>query len=129
MRENFLKERHSGGLARHFACEKTFDQVANSYYWPGMRVQVKKFVKNCKIFQYAEGKKQNTGLYQPLPEHHSQWDKILAQVEFAYNDLVNKRIGKIPFQIMSGMNPRGVSKLRYLKQSEFISTGVEDFTA
>jgi hypothetical protein len=215
--------------------------------------EVKKFVNNCKIFQYAKGKKQNTGLYQPLPiperpwdaismdfvlglprtqrgsdsifvvvdrfskmahfipcqktsdathvanlffkevvrlhgfprsivsdrdtkfvghfwrtlwkklgteisfssayhpqtdgqtevvnrslgdllrslvtEHHSQWDQILAQAEFAYNDSVNRSTGKSPFQIIYGMNPRGVSELRDLKQSEFRSTGAEDFTA
>jgi hypothetical protein len=32
-----------------------------------MRVEVKKFARKCKIFQYAKGKKQNTGLYQPFP--------------------------------------------------------------
>jgi hypothetical protein len=49
MRENFLKEKHSGGLARHFGHDKTFSQVASSYYWPGMRAEVKNFVNNCKI--------------------------------------------------------------------------------
>jgi hypothetical protein len=26
-----------------------------------------------------------------VTEHHSQWDQILAQVEFAYNESVNKK--------------------------------------
>jgi hypothetical protein len=30
-------------------------------------------------------------------EHHSSWDQILPQEEFAYNDLVNRRTGKSPF--------------------------------
>lgn len=29
-----------------------------------------------------------------------QWDLILAQAEFAYNDSVNKYVGKSPFQIV-----------------------------
>jgi hypothetical protein len=76
MRENMLKEKHSGGLAGHFGHDKTFAQLNSSYYWPGMRAEVKKFVNKCKIFQYAKGKKQNTGLYQPLPIPDRPWDAI-----------------------------------------------------
>jgi hypothetical protein len=36
MRENLLKEKHSGGLARHFGHEKTFVKLNESYFWPGM---------------------------------------------------------------------------------------------
>jgi hypothetical protein len=233
MRENLLKEKHSGGLAGHFGHEKTFAQLNSSYYWPGMREDVNKFVNKCNIFQYAKGKKQNIGLYQPLPildrpwdeirmdfvlglprtqrgsdsiffvvdifsnmvhfipcqktsdathvanlffkevvrlhgfprsivsdrdtkfvghfwrnyginwghncllvqhitlkqdghtemvnrslgdlmrslvtEHHSQWDQIMSQEEFAYNDSVNRSTRNIPFQIVYRMKPRGVS--------------------
>jgi hypothetical protein len=34
MRDNLLKEKHSGGLAGHFGHDKTFAQLRNSYYWP-----------------------------------------------------------------------------------------------
>jgi hypothetical protein len=64
-----------------------------------------------------------------VTEHHSQWDQILPQVEFAYNESPNRNTGKIPFQIMYGMHPRGVSELRDLEQSEFKSDGAEDFVA
>jgi hypothetical protein len=37
MRDNFLKEKHSGGLAGHFGHDKTFAQLRISYYWPCMR--------------------------------------------------------------------------------------------
>jgi hypothetical protein len=57
MRENLLKENHSGGLVGHFFHEKMFAQLNRSYYWPGMREDVKRFVKKCNIFQYAKGKK------------------------------------------------------------------------
>jgi hypothetical protein len=253
MRENLLKEKHRGGLARHFGHDKTFSQLASSYYWPGMRMEVKRFVNNCNICQYAKGKKKNNGLYHPFPilerpwdeirmdfvlgfprtqrgsdsifvfvdrfskmvqfilcqktsnethvanlffkevvrfhvltrsivsdrdtkfvghlwrtlwkklgtelsfssayhpqtdghnkvvnrilgdllrclvtEHHSQWDQIIAQAEFAYNGSVKRSTRKIPFQIVYGMNPRGVSELRDLKQSDFRSTRVEYFAA
>jgi hypothetical protein len=37
MRENLVKEKHSGGLAGHFGHDKTFAKLSESYYWPGMR--------------------------------------------------------------------------------------------
>jgi hypothetical protein len=67
VRDNLLKEKHNGGLAGHFVHDKTFAQLSNSYYWLSMRAEVKKFVKKCIIFEYAKGRQQNTGLYQPLP--------------------------------------------------------------
>ena len=76
MRENMLKEKHSGGIARYFGHNKTFAQLNNSYYWPGMREEVKNFVKICKIVQYEKGKRQNTRLYQPLPILERPWDAI-----------------------------------------------------
>jgi hypothetical protein len=236
MRENLLKEKHNGGLAGHFGHDKTFAKLSESYFWPGMWSEVKRFVDRCRICQHSKGRKQNAGFYQPLPiperlwdeismdfvlglprmqrgfdsifvvvdrfskmahfipcqktsdvthianlffkevvrlhglprsivsdrdtkfigtfwrtlwkklgtnlmfssglsssdgwpnrsseqslgdllrslvtEHHSQWDSILSQAEFAYNDSVNRSTGQSPFQIVYGMQPRGVSELR-----------------
>jgi hypothetical protein len=242
MRDNLLKEKHSGGFAGHFGHDKTFAQLSNSYYWSSMRAQVKKFVNKCRICQYAKGRQQNIGLYQPLPiperlwdaismdfvlglprtqkgsnsifvvverfskmapfipfqktrdathitnlffrelvrlhglsrsiisdrdtkfvghfwrtlwkrigmnlsfssAYHpqtdgktevvnkslgnllrslvtgqgQQWDQIMAQAEFAFNNSVNKSTGKSPFEIVYGIQPRGIIELRYLNQDE-----------
>jgi hypothetical protein len=64
-----------------------------------------------------------------VTEHNSQWDQILPQAEFAYNDSPNRSTGRIPFQIVYGMQPRGISELRDLGQNEFRSAGAEDFAA
>jgi hypothetical protein len=53
-----------------------FSQLNGSYYCPGMRAEVKRFVNKCNICQYAKGKKQNTGLYQPFPIPKRHWDAI-----------------------------------------------------
>jgi hypothetical protein len=67
MRENLLKEKHSGALVGHFGHDKTFALLKIFYYWLGMREEVNKFVRKCKICQYAKGNKKSIGLYQPFP--------------------------------------------------------------
>ena len=47
-----------------------------------------------------------------VTEHHSSWDNVLPQAEFAYNDSVNRSTGKSPFEIVYGRQPRGLSELR-----------------
>jgi hypothetical protein len=76
MRENLLKEKHSGGLAGHFGHDKTFSKLNGSYFWPGMRTDVKKFVDRCRICHHTKGKRKNTGLYQPLPIPERPWDAM-----------------------------------------------------
>jgi hypothetical protein len=80
MRENLLKEKHSRGLARNFGHDKTFAQLKNLYYWPGMRTNVKRFLNICRICQHEKGKRQNIGLYQPFPVPERLWDA--ASMEF-----------------------------------------------
>jgi hypothetical protein len=57
MRENLLKEKHSGGLARYFGHDKMFSKLNESYYWPGMRENVKIFMDRCRICQHSKGKR------------------------------------------------------------------------
>jgi hypothetical protein len=251
MRENFLKEKHSGGLVGHFGHDKTFAKLSESYFWLGMWLEVKRFVDRCRVCQHSKGRKQNAGFYQPLPiperpweaismdfvlglprtqrgfdsvfmvvdrfskmahfipfqknsdathianlffkeiirlhgllksivsdrdtkfighfwrtlwkklgtnlafssayhpqidgqtevvnrslgdflrslviEHHSSWDHILPQAEFAYNDSVNRSTGKSPFQVVYRMQSRGVSELRDSEQTATSSASAEEF--
>jgi hypothetical protein len=82
MRDNLLKEKHNGGLDGHFGHDKTYAQLSSSYYWPGMRSDVKKIMDRCKIYQYEKGKKLNTGLYQPFPIPDRSWDIICMDFFF-----------------------------------------------
>jgi hypothetical protein len=61
-------------------------------------------------------------------EHHSSWDNVLPQAEFAYNDSVNQSTGKSPFQIVYGTQPRGVSELRESESTVTSSASAEEFT-
>jgi hypothetical protein len=60
-------------------------------------------------------------------EHHTSWDQILPQAEFAYNDSVNRSTCKSPFQILYGTQPRGVSELREPEQAETSSAHAKEF--
>ena len=53
-----------------------------------------------------------------IGECPKQWDRVLAQAEFAYNDSPNRSTGMSPFQIMYGMHPRGVHEICDLGQLE-----------
>jgi hypothetical protein len=72
----FLKEKQSGGLVRHFGHKKTFTKLNESYFWPRMREDVKRFMDRCRIFQHSKGKKHNAGFYQPLPIPEKMWDAV-----------------------------------------------------
>jgi transposase InsO family protein len=76
MRENLLKEKHSGGLLEHFSYDKTFTKLNESYFWLGMRADVKIFVDSCRICQHSKGKRPNAGFYQPLPIPERPWDVV-----------------------------------------------------
>ena len=48
----------------------------------------------------------------------SNWEIVLAQAEFAYNNSVNRSTGKTPFEIVTRMQPRGVLDLRDVSGEE-----------
>jgi hypothetical protein len=62
-----------------------------------------------------------------VTKHHNQWDHILPQEEFSYNDSLNRRTGQSPFEIVYGMHPWGFFELKDSEQAEFKSASAEDF--
>ena len=55
------------------------------------------------------------------------WEMVLAQAKFAYNNFVNRSKGKTPFEIVTGMHPRGISDLRDVAGEEKRSVAGEEF--
>ena len=49
MRENLIKEKHSGGLAGHFGKDKIIALVAENCYWPQLQQDVMKFGQSCLV--------------------------------------------------------------------------------
>ena len=62
-----------------------------------------------------------------IGESPKQWDRVLAQAEFAYNDSPNKSTGMSPFQILYRMHPRGFCELCDLGQLEKRSADGDEF--
>ena len=60
-------------------------------------------------------------------EQPRQWDHVLAQANFAYNDSLYRSAGLSPFQFFYGMHPRGVYELRDLGKFEGRITEGEQF--
>jgi hypothetical protein len=56
MRENFLKEKHSGGLAGHFGHDKVFSKLNESYFFPGMMQTSKDSWTDAKFISIQKGR-------------------------------------------------------------------------
>ncbi|XP_038691133.1 uncharacterized protein LOC119989586 [Tripterygium wilfordii] len=76
IREFLILELHEGGLAGHFGIDKTLSLVEDRFFWPHLRRDVTKVVKQCRVCQINKGGKHNTGLYNPLPVPDHPWEHL-----------------------------------------------------
>ncbi|PKU70505.1 hypothetical protein MA16_Dca027660 [Dendrobium catenatum] len=76
LREFLVWELHDGGLAGHFGQAKTVAALENRFYWPTLKRDVGKLLRRCHTCQLAKQRKQNTGLYTPLPVPNCPWQDV-----------------------------------------------------
>ena len=76
MRENFIQEKHNGGIPSHFGRDKTFGQLGHFYFWPKIGSEVEKIMSRCRVCQHANGRSQNIVLYTPFPIPTRPWDSM-----------------------------------------------------
>lgn len=69
-------EIHAGGLSGHFGRNKTIEEVERPFFWSSLKRDVAKLVSQCRTCQLAKHKKQNTGLYTPLPVPTCPWQDV-----------------------------------------------------
>ena len=50
--------------------------MKRQFYWPGLKTGVAKIVGQCRSCQLAKHRKQNTGLYTPLPVPDRPWQDV-----------------------------------------------------
>ena len=76
MRDFLVWALHAGGVAGHFGRDKTVNLVEDRIYWPSLKRDVAKILGQCRVCLTAKQRRQNTGLYSPLPVPHVPWQDI-----------------------------------------------------
>lgn len=72
-----LYEHHATPAAGHPGVERTFRRLESSFYWKGMRNDVKEYVATCMECQTTKYSTQKpAGLLQPLPIPSQVWEDI-----------------------------------------------------
>ena len=75
-RLTILAEAHGGALGGHFGRDKTLALVQANFYWPKLKRDVDRLVKQCRVCHLAKTRSQNSGLYTPLPVPKAPWEDI-----------------------------------------------------
>ena len=72
-----LTEFHNSPIGGHAGILKTFLKVSASFYWPGLRSDVKQYVGKCLVCQQIKYPTSKVaGLLQPLPIPENIWEDI-----------------------------------------------------
>ena len=74
--ELYALKTHAGGLMGHFGWRKTYEMLADHFYWPKMRRDIERFVQRCIACHKAKSKLNPHGLYTPLPVPSAPWEDI-----------------------------------------------------
>jgi hypothetical protein len=74
IKSTVLSELHATPTAKHFRFTKTYDRVKRSFFWDGMKQDVRNFVVECDVFQRNKGETvKSPSTLQPLPIPPSIW--------------------------------------------------------
>ena len=76
VRDFIIWELHAGGLSGHFGRDKTIKFVETQFFWTSLKRDVAHLVAQCRTCQLAKQRKQNTGMYTPLPVPIHPWEDV-----------------------------------------------------
>nr|GEU93883.1 reverse transcriptase domain-containing protein [Tanacetum cinerariifolium] len=74
--EAIILEGHAGGLAGHFARDKTLALLREQFYWPKMERVVNRLLERCCTCYIAKTHSSNASLYTPLSVPVALWEDI-----------------------------------------------------
>ena len=55
MRESLMREAHSGKFSGHFAEKRIYDLLRRSFWWPGMRTDIRLYCRSCLARAHNDG--------------------------------------------------------------------------
>jgi hypothetical protein len=68
---------HASPIARHVGFDKTMQRARKDFVWPGMKSDVKKFIKEYDVYQRVKAENLSpAGLLQSLPIPNRPWSSI-----------------------------------------------------
>lgn len=68
---------HDSLIGGHSGIYCTWARVTTTFYWPGVKSDVKKYVSQCEIFQRVKNdSRRPSALLQPLPIPERIWEDI-----------------------------------------------------
>jgi len=72
-----LSELHATPTVGHSGFTKTYDRVKHSFFWDGMKQDIRKFVAECEVCQRNKGETvKSPGTLQSLPNPPDIWKDI-----------------------------------------------------
>ena len=77
LKSTILSKLHSTLTAGHFGFTKTYDRVKRSFFWDGMKQDIRNFVTECDVCQRNKGETvKSPGTLQPLKIPPTIWRDI-----------------------------------------------------
>ncbi|GKD65754.1 ty3-gypsy retrotransposon protein, partial [Tanacetum coccineum] len=77
LRTKLLVEFHSSTLGGHARFLRTYAHIATYFFWPGMRRDIRDYVRSCQICQRAKTSQLHpVGLLYPLPIPNQVWEDV-----------------------------------------------------
>jgi transposase InsO family protein len=77
LKGEILQQCHSDAFAAHFGIGKTFDKIAQRYYWDGYFQDVERYVNQCSwCARYKQPARKHIAPLQPLPVTAGPWERV-----------------------------------------------------
>lgn len=77
LQTKLITELHVAAIGGHSGIRPTYLRLKNLFYWPGMKLQVEEFVKQCQTCQQAKHEHAHpAGTLQPLPIPERVWSEV-----------------------------------------------------